>query len=149
MKNSNSIILIEERGVTLIELLASIVLISIILMTFFTVFFQSATTHKTAEEIQDATYLAQTEMEAVYSSSISTSFNGSKNAILSLGYTFINDSNKELIFEKTLDTSMYARIRFQKDEIKPNMNHVIVEIVEKNAVRAKMETILLWRDESE
>lgn len=55
-----------ERGVTLLEVLASIVILSIIVVTFLTFFIQSARTTNRSEEVLDRTFFAQTEMEEIY-----------------------------------------------------------------------------------
>lgn len=57
----------SEKGLSLLEVFASILLISIILLSFFGLFVQSKKTGAVSEEIVDATYLAQTELENIYS----------------------------------------------------------------------------------
>src|SRR5699024_8937847 len=61
---------IEEKGLTLVEVLASFVILSIVLVIFLSIFIQSAKTNQTSEEIVDATYIAQTEMELIYEESL-------------------------------------------------------------------------------
>lgn len=62
-------ILKDERGISLVEVVASIILIGIILFSFFTLLLQSnKTTHK-SNGIMDSTYAAQIEMEDLYTSS--------------------------------------------------------------------------------
>lgn len=56
----------EECGISLVEVVASLVLITIILISFFSFFIQSKKTHVTSESIVDATYMAQKEMEELY-----------------------------------------------------------------------------------
>lgn len=56
----------SEQGLTLIEVIASIVLIFIILLSFMSIFLQSNKTTVTSSDIVDATYLAQKEMENIY-----------------------------------------------------------------------------------
>lgn len=56
----------EERGISLVEVVASIVLITIILISFFGFFIQSKKTHVASESIVDATYIAQQYMEEIY-----------------------------------------------------------------------------------
>src|SRR5690606_4259205 len=73
----------DERGVTLIEILASIVLLTILITMMFNVFIQSATVNKTSEKIVDATYVAQTYMEKVFAISTYTEYSNRKNAIKS------------------------------------------------------------------
>lgn len=56
----------NEKGLTLVEVLASIVILSIVITTFLLVFSQTAKTTHQSEETVEATYIAQTEMENVY-----------------------------------------------------------------------------------
>ena len=56
----------NEKGISLVEVLASIVILTLLLTTFLMMFVQSAKTNKKSEEIIDATYIAQTEMENIY-----------------------------------------------------------------------------------
>lgn len=56
----------NDKGFTLIEVFASLILITIILLSFYGLFIQSNKTSKTSSTIIDSTYLAQTEMESVF-----------------------------------------------------------------------------------
>ena len=56
----------QDCGLTLIEVIASIVLISMILLSFMGMFLQSSKTITTSDDIINATYIAQKEMESIY-----------------------------------------------------------------------------------
>jgi prepilin-type N-terminal cleavage/methylation domain-containing protein len=56
----------NNRGLTLIEVIASLVIISIILLSFLGLFIHSKKTNVSSEGIQDATYEAQKAMEKLY-----------------------------------------------------------------------------------
>ncbi len=56
----------QERGLTLIEVIASILLISIILLSFMGMFLQSNKTTATSDDIVDATYLANKSMLHIF-----------------------------------------------------------------------------------
>src|SRR5690625_3684322 len=86
--------IMNENGLTLVEVLASVVLLTIIITIFLNVFMQSAKTNTTSEEIVDATYLAQTEMEKIYSKSIETKYNERENIFLELGYSPLSTENE-------------------------------------------------------
>lgn len=64
----------SESGMTLVEILASIVILTIILSIVFMVFIQTAKTTNTTETTIDATYIGQTEMERVYAASRQSSY---------------------------------------------------------------------------
>lgn|GEM_PF-1237950 len=55
----------NEQGLTLTEILASIVILSVIIVTFLLMFAQSSQTTSKSKEILDATYYAETEMEEI------------------------------------------------------------------------------------
>lgn len=148
----------NEHGVTLVELLASIVLITLILTTFITIFIQSAKTYKTSENIIDATYVAQAEMEKIYAVSVITNYGERKNAMISkpLEYHYLGKEGNWLVYEKTEDTYTIKikleekRIEINIDDDKPpiesDMNQIIVEAFDgpEQKERAKMQGILHW-----
>lgn len=59
----------NQDGLTLVELLGSIVILSIIVVAFLGFFIQSARTTKVSGEIIDAAYLAQQQAEEIYNHS--------------------------------------------------------------------------------
>lgn len=56
----------NEKGFSLVEVIAAFVLISIILISFFTLFFKGRETTVESKKTVDATYTAQQEMESIY-----------------------------------------------------------------------------------
>ena len=142
----------NQSGFSLLEVLASTILITIILLSFFTFFINSAKTTKTSESIVDFTYLAQKEMENAYEkSSLSTSTNweGIKNDIDNLGYTYLEERNGYSIFKKTaVDVNGYVLLKIKMHEpIKYDLlTKTIIEVydAEKSILKAQMETILSW-----
>lgn len=56
----------NEKGFSLVEVIAAFVLISIILISFFTLFFKGRETTVESKKTVDATYAAQQEMESIY-----------------------------------------------------------------------------------
>jgi len=144
----------NENGLTLVEVLVSVVLLTIIITIFINVFIQSAKTNMTSEKIVDATYLAQTEMEKIYSKSIETKYNERENIFLELGYSPLSTENEWWLFGKQLDESYYARVKIQKNSMEEseNMNRLIVTIHNGSAAektQAQMENILLWKADAE
>ena len=144
----------NESGFSLVEVLASTILITIILLSFFTLFINSAKTTKTSESIVDFTYLAQKEMENVYeksSLSTSTKWDDIKNDIANsnLGYTYLEDRNGYTIFKKTVvDVNGYVllKIKMHENTKYDYLTKTIIEVydAEKNILKAQMETILSW-----
>lgn len=135
---------LNSKGLTLIEILVSIILITIILSAFFSLFIQSARTGKTSEEVVDATYLAQTEMEKLYEISRDEDFTSSiKKIVETLDYT--QPKSDEYIFTKEIN-GLYIHLKLEK-HFYPKMSYLIIEVFEQEngtRPRAKMETILEW-----
>lgn len=59
-------VLEEEHGISLVEVIASIGLITIILLSFLSIFVQSKKAHIVSESIVDTTYVAQKGIEELY-----------------------------------------------------------------------------------
>lgn len=138
---------LNNKGLTLVEVLASVILISVILFTFFSFFIQSAKTGKTSEEVVDATYLAQVEMEKLYEISNKGDFKSGINEIVnSLNYKQLApDSSKEYRYSKSQE-GFYLKLTF-KEHTYPGMSYLVIEVFEHEQdirPRAKMETILEW-----
>ena len=139
----------KEAGLTLIEVVASIVILTLIITTFLMMFLQSAKTNKTSERIIDATYYAQVEMENIHAISQETSFNDRKSTM------------KEFLNYETIDS-----INFIKDDVESGkyfevrligrLDLPLVELLvrvynnkEKEKLEAQMETILSWEGNEE
>lgn len=90
----------KEKGLTLIEVLVSIVLLSLILIMFFSMFIQTAKVNNSSETIIDATYIAQTEMERIYSYSKNTSYSKREDALADLNFNKVANIDDWIIFEK-------------------------------------------------
>lgn len=138
---------LNNKGLTLVEVLASVILISVILFTFFSFFIQSAKTGKTSEEVVDATYIAQVEMEKLYEISNKGGFKSGINEIVnSLSYKQLApDSSKEYRYSKSQE-GFYLKLTF-KEHTYPGMSYLVIEVFEHEQnirPRAKMETILEW-----
>lgn len=56
-------LLLEESGMTLVELLASILLLSLIITTFMSFFIQAAKTNNQTDTVNEATFIAQEQIE--------------------------------------------------------------------------------------
>lgn len=79
----------NENGLSLIEVVVSILIISVILISFFSFFIQSKKVNVQANNISDATYTAQAEMEKIFLVSKSVSRNTISTTFdFNNGYTF-------------------------------------------------------------
>lgn len=150
----------NEMGMSLAEILASIVILSILLFFFLGMFINSSKVNVKSEEVIDATYIAQTEIENLYAVSIQTKLADRETEILDvlgLGYTHISGGPGDpyLVFTKDMtDYSIELRIEndIQIDPTQPDYNAMTSSIVEVEAkatgvgdkTSAKMELLLQW-----
>ncbi|MEB2278414.1 prepilin-type N-terminal cleavage/methylation domain-containing protein [Lysinibacillus xylanilyticus] len=90
MKRKNRELFNSQGGFSLIEVIASLVIITIILVSFFGLLIQSNKTGKSSEQIIDATYLAQKEMEKMYNY-----FKSTKIETWESGFPYVNEKDEE------------------------------------------------------
>ena len=143
---------LNQSGFSLLEVLASTVLITILLLSFYTILISSAKTARTAETIIDYTYLAQKEMENIYEKSDNSPANNwtdIKNRISSLGYVYIEERNGYTIFKKTLineNVYILLKIKMHDPTTYTDLTNVIIDVydAENNILKSEMETILVW-----
>lgn len=140
----------EERGISLLEVVASVVLIMIILLSFFSFFVQSKKTHVASESIVEATYIAQQDMEEIYGLiSVNNESWLNNNEITLQGQKFIyNATGSDCIDCKKFFSSDNPEHWI---ELKKNINHpkklvnVVVNVPKKdNNSSIKMESIFRW-----
>lgn len=144
----------EERGISLVEVVASIVLITIILISFFSFFVQSKKTHVASESIVDATYIAQKEMEELYgiiSSQNKDWLEKSQSDSLTLnGTNFIVDATVHVCETKCKkllsvdDPDHWIQLTANKD-YKDSLVNVIINVPKRNSsAEVRMESIFTW-----
>lgn len=131
----------NEKGLTLVEILAAIVIISLIFVSIVTILNLTAKTNKTSEEIIDATYVAQQEMEYIYKIS---NENGSFESLEK--YTVREPKDGWDIYESTED---HFKLEIKTKETEDSMVRVLVRVYErtsetKDEPKAQMETLLNW-----
>lgn len=127
----------KEDGVTLVELLAAIAILSIIVTAFLALFTQAGRTNNMTNEVNEATFIAQEEMERVtHLSQRKTSINDFEQ--FNGDGVSINSKNDG----KFLVTTSITK---DSDEV-DSLYRVIVRITEEDKERAKMETRLPFID---
>jgi Tfp pilus assembly protein PilV len=139
----------SESGLSLVELLASIVILTLLLTTFLMMFLQSAKINKTSENIINATYIAQTEMENIYAVSVIEKYSERENAIVGLEFLKIDSSDGWITFEKKVkNTDRLIKVRFKN--ISGTMDRVIVDVYKmpNRVLQSKMENVLVWKENS-
>ena len=142
----------SEEGLTLIEMIAAIVIISIIFISIFSIFISSQKITVASEEIIDATYIAQQAMEETY-------FITSKSNYIDIQNYYLIEKNNTVI--QTIDSTtpkfnitythdipnitlsiQYSRILDRN--IPPNINvfNVLINVYENNILKSQMENIV-------
>jgi prepilin-type N-terminal cleavage/methylation domain-containing protein len=125
----------DENGVTLVELLAGIAILSIVVTAFLAFFIQAANTNKQTNEMNEATFLAQEVMEEItYYSNQNT-------------YADIVEQSMLTSIEQLESDSGYS-MDFEFIETENSLYKVIVT-VKGGKDRAKMETRLPFENADE
>ncbi|WP_431029586.1 hypothetical protein [Lysinibacillus sp. LZ02] len=155
----------SEKGITLLETVVSLLLISIILISFFSFFVQSKKTNSSSESISEATYIAQKEMEQIYTLSKSSSLlNLSTTYLQGLEYTSVyptgigntNNCTGTANTNQTVYSAIFAYERpienyTSKVTISTlcnytNAGNVLIEITDSNNnLKATVENIYIWQ----
>jgi len=134
----------NNKGLTLVEVLASIVILSIVLLFFLLIFLQSIKATNTSEEIIDATYVAQFEMENMYELS-----REGKNPDKP-DYDSIKQEENVEVFKRELIDNFHVEITLEKPDPDSSMTKVIVQVYENESSaepKAQMENLFEWRSE--
>lgn len=122
----------EETGMTLVEILAAIVILSIVAVSFLSFFIQGASTNQMTTEVNEATYIVQAELEELIN-------------MASNGELDVSDYPKE----KDMDgyrVSTVVEIETLSD-LDAEMYRAIVKVNEGGVQRAQMESWLPITDE--
>ncbi|MEG0258627.1 MAG: prepilin-type N-terminal cleavage/methylation domain-containing protein [Lysinibacillus sp.] len=152
----------NEKGFTLIEVIASILLITIILISLFSLLVQSNKTTNSSKNIVDATYVAQVEMEKIFSErKVSTLSDVVANRSSPwLDYSVPTAADKTAAsqscspsvdffssshtFEKT-DADFSYKLTIKPHCKDKNLANVIVEVYEESTLKSVMENIYTWK----
>jgi len=128
-------VLHNDKGLSLVEVIASIILISIILLSFVALFLQSNKTTVTSNDIVDATYVAQQEMETIYTNRTEPTIE----AIMEKMQEYIkiteNTWKKELSNTVNIQLTMIA----DNDYAALHLTTVIIEVYEKDVLKSRFE----------
>lgn len=145
----------NEKGMTLIEVLASIVILTIIVTSLLTIFLQSTKATQTSSNTIDATYLAQKEMENMYALSREIKYDELDVQMTKKGnedegvYTKVTtgDDSKKYTKENIVNNHLYQISVVTEIENTHSLVRVIVKITEPNQPNnplAQMENLLEW-----
>lgn len=146
MKKIKKQIMMEETGITLVEVIASIALLSVIMMLFFMVFSQFLNTSNKSEDIISATYVAQTEMEQLYQLSKTVSISEVEDKLLENGYINIGMIDEWIVFEKYEQYDIRIKLKLLDEET--NLEPVVIEVYDPSTskLETKMESLFTWKE---
>jgi prepilin-type N-terminal cleavage/methylation domain-containing protein len=150
----------NEKGLTLIEVLASIVILTIIGVSLLTFFVQSARSNNLSKTLMDATYVAQTQIEEInnynQSSTSATSINTISQSLINPGgFTRYYDtvvgctssSTSTFCYGKTLaGDNRYVDLRLSTHSV--DIGKVLVKVYKdstKTKQEAQMEMFIPWK----
>ncbi|MRH42961.1 prepilin-type N-terminal cleavage/methylation domain-containing protein [Aquibacillus halophilus] len=134
--------LYNSKGLTLVEVMASITILSIIIVSFLALFIQSARTNQISQDITDATYIAQTEMEKIYN--LSNTSDGYCSAVSTLAA----ETCEDYTLYKDVE-GYYVEIQLFQPDPDNDIGNVLVKVYEDNSLsklEAQMETIYSWKE---
>ncbi|ARF16235.1 type IV pilus modification PilV family protein [Sporosarcina ureae] len=148
----------KNSGMTLVEVLASLVLLSIIIISFLAVFPTVAKQNKASEEFMDATYIAQSEMEYIISikgqedglTDLAKKLKESERVIKNEGrvsYKIVPSTAREIVLEREIPELSYKVVIIFNKDVTHQTSHVLVKVSQldlEEKLRAQMETILWW-----
>lgn len=153
----------QQRGVSLVEVIAAILLIFLILLSFLTFFIQTKKTNIQSETIQDATYTAQITMENIYALSQKIPIEHiNEHSLNALSYVATSVESNSCTDVVTKDTPNEFKNTYTYEKDGPpfltkvsisslcdytNAGHVLVEIFDLNHVKkAVFENTYIWNE---
>ncbi|MBO1003382.1 prepilin-type N-terminal cleavage/methylation domain-containing protein [Pseudogracilibacillus auburnensis] len=151
MREVKKSLFINEQGLTLVEVLASIVILSIVLISFLMVFIQTIKTNQKSEEIIDATYLAQREMERMYDLSRELEVSKRPEWFIEENYDHRPSMDNWEVFSRSEEGTAY-KIEVSWTDKGDQMTRIIIKVYDSNEStepKAQMENLLKWRTDDE
>ena len=156
-------ILLDEDGVSLVEMIAAVLIVTVILFSFYSFFISSKKTNVQSDSISDATYLAQTEMENIYTLATSGSSNlQTLQTSFLANYTLTHHTENNCVGISQSINELKAFYQFTKTEnniryaVKvshlcqyENTGRIVIEIYElstsSDILKAQVEGVYMWK----
>lgn len=140
----------NEKGFTLIEVVASIVILTLLLTSFLSLLLVAAKSTQVSKEIIDYTLVAQTEVEKVYQAAQNASKSDDQTILVAdLDYRLSVDQGSRVIYEKTTEQA-FIQLTLSDYEDNSVLNETLsglkVEVLslEDSSEGAQMESIIEW-----
>ncbi len=149
MNLMNKNIIRNQKGITMLEILIAITILSILVTSFFSAFIYSAKVNKITEETTDTTYIAQKCMEELYKLSTTATtkiLDRTRTELVARGYT--QEISLPLYkYKKEID-GFYVLIKLDTAAYTDNLYKVVVSVFNDSGytkLSTKMEDILTWQ----
>jgi prepilin-type N-terminal cleavage/methylation domain-containing protein len=133
----------NEKGLTLIEVLASLVLLSIIVVSLLSFFTHSARSNNVSKSIMNATYTAEATMEEMYG--VITSTKSLNELIKPTGYNEVNKTANRIEYQKKV--SSYSLTIVLTSTTDPSLVNLKVKAYKDTKIEAQMEMLVAWKKE--
>lgn len=146
----------EEEGISLIEVVASIIILTVILLSVFGILIQSNKVTRTSQDINSATYTAQVIMEDFYEYAKANTL-PDKTTLDTIGFNapldkFLPEPNvtaNKYEFTWTSDFIVHLTLNYKGNpgDINEHLTGLLIDVFDKDGVtlKAHMETVLEWR----
>lgn len=135
------ILLRNNKGFSLIEVIAALLIITIILLSFFSILIQTKKTEVRSNETVVATYIAQAAMEEIYYLSTTMDYDQNNETIKDLKTKpvvyFEDDAHKNTLITKSLKQGYQLTIEFSNSEASVTVHYDGRE-------KAKFENYFIW-----
>ena len=138
----------KEDGVTLVELLAAIAILSIITTAFLAFFTQAGRTNNMTDDINEATFIAVEEMERV------TNLSQKGNSLGVVHEVYTGEKARETVtsIKKTINHEEYkASLEIKKNngtnQLPGNLYHVSVPVSKGGRTHAEMQSVLPFEEQ--
>ncbi|HLS06425.1 MAG TPA: prepilin-type N-terminal cleavage/methylation domain-containing protein [Bacillota bacterium] len=144
----------NQQGLTLVEVLISIVIIALILLIILFVLLQIIRTNKTSQEIVSATYIAQTEMEELYAASEESDYDTWLDELANDDKEYVRDNDTDVITYQDESDPFTIKIKISQVDAADDLplKRVIIYVYDQentDKLKAKMENLLDWRSSDE
>lgn len=140
----------NEKGFTLIEVVASIVILTLLLTSFLSLLLVAAKSTQVSKEIIDYTLVAQTEVETVYQAAQKALKSNHQTILIDeLEYRLSVDQGNRVIYEKTTEQA-FIQLTLSDYEDNSVLNETLsglkveVSSLEDSSEGAQIESIIEW-----
>ncbi len=143
----------SQHGLTLVEVLVSILILSIIVVTFLTFFLQSTKMTNTSEEVLDGSYVAQNQIEKIYFKSETDSYQTFIEAVRLESTNYQSSNGVETMMSEQDGYKIETEIEPAKNNNNQTIDDLYAVLVkvfnQSNQLKAQMETKIVIDEQAD